>query len=311
MPNQLTGVTNLHERAYEVLGDVCRVVGLDATDAELLRLRSNAVFKLRAPLIARIATAPTAPERLPAVLAVTRWLADRGFPTVRPADDIAEQPVNVDGATVTFWHYIPTASFPAGTADLGRLLRDLHTGPTPPFPLRTLTDPLASIRATVRHHPGVLSPEEQSWLAGRIAALTEAWNALPFHEPPALLHGDAWIDNLLRHQDGHVILGDWDSVAIGPREWDLIHSHHGERRFGLSPSDIDDFTAAYGYDLREWDGYETLMQIRDTYAIGIHIRNAPGDPFSHRELAHRLQCLRTGDTHTRWHLKNSAPEIIA
>ncbi|MFD0856775.1 phosphotransferase family protein [Actinomadura adrarensis] len=107
------------------------------------------------------------------------------------------------------------------------------------------------------------------------------------------MHGDAWIDNLLNHQDGQVILGDWDSVAIGPREWDLIHSHHGQRRFGLLRADVEAFVAAYGYDLREWSGCEALMQIRDTYAIGIHIRNAPGDPFSRHELSRRLDSRRT------------------
>ncbi|MFA1550753.1 phosphotransferase [Actinomadura chokoriensis] len=305
MPNRLTGATNLRERAHQILDEVCNRVGLDPTGAELLRLRSNAVFKLRAPIIARIATAPTAVERLPAVLAVTRWLADRGFPTIRPADDITGQPMNVDGAAITFWHYIPTASTPATTADLGRLLHALHTGPTPPLRLRTLVDPLASIRATVQHQPGVLDHDDQRWLRDRIADLTDAWHALPFREPPTLLHGDAWIDNLLRHEDGHVLLSDWDSVALGPREWDLVHSYHGQRRFGLSPADVNDFATAYGYDLREWSGYETLMQIRDTYAIGIHIRNAPGAPFSCRELSHRLSCLRVGDTRTRWHMKEN------
>ncbi|WP_433234851.1 phosphotransferase family protein [Actinomadura nitritigenes] len=303
MPNQLTGATDLRQRAHTALTEVCDLVGLDATGAELLRLRSNAVFKLQAPIIVRIATAPNAAERLPAVLVVTRWLADRGFPTVEPADEITAQPVAIDGVAATFWRYVPTSATGVSTNDLGRLLRDLHKSPPPPFTVRSLTDPLASIRATVQCHPGVLVPADQAWLTTRIANLTDAWRALPFASPPTLVHGDAWIDNLLRHQDGHVVLGDWDSVAIGPREWDLIHSYHGQRRFGLSPTDVDTFAAAYGYDLREWAGYETLMQIRDVYAIGIHIRNAPGDPFSRQELEHRLTSLKTNATTVPWHMK--------
>ncbi|MER6808105.1 aminoglycoside phosphotransferase family protein [Spirillospora sp. NPDC000708] len=303
MPNQLTGATDLRRRAHAALTEVCDLVGLDATGAELLRLRSNAVFKLQAPIIVRIATAPNAAERLPAVLAVTRWLADRGFPTVEPADGITTQPVAVDGVTATFWRYVPSSATGVSTTDLGHLLRDLHNSPPPPFPVRSLTDPLASIRATVQLHPGVLTPADQAWLTTRITHLTDAWRALPFVSPPTLVHGDAWIDNLLRHQDGHVVLGDWDSVAIGPREWDLIHSYHGQRRFGLSRTDVDTFAAAYGYDLRTWAGYETLMQIRDVYAIGIHIRNAPGDPFSRQELKHRLSSLKTDATAVPWHMK--------
>lgn len=304
MPNHLTGATDLHERADQVLGTVCRRVGLDPSGAELLRLRSNAVFKLRAPIIVRIATAPNAIERLPTVLAVTRWLADRGFPTVTPADDVAEQPQTLDGVTVTFWHYIPSGTAKATTGDLARLLRDLHASPMPPFPIRTLTDPLASVRASVSDNRGVLDLGAQSWLTERISSLTKVWKTLPFAFPPTLIHGDAWIDNLLRHKDGHVVLGDWDSVAVGPREWDLIHSYHGQRRFGLISNEVNAFASAYGYDLREWTGFEPLMQIRDIYAVGIHIRNAPGDPFSRRELIRRLESLKKGSALDRWYLKD-------
>ena len=55
-------------------------MGIDRRDAELLRVRSNAVFKLRSEIVVRIATAPDALTRLPLVLAVARWLAERGFP---------------------------------------------------------------------------------------------------------------------------------------------------------------------------------------------------------------------------------------
>jgi aminoglycoside phosphotransferase (APT) family kinase protein len=304
MPNHLTGATDLHERAHHVLRTVCRRLGLDPTGAELLRLRSNAVFKLRAPIVVRIATAPNAIDRLRTVLAVTRWLANRGFPTVTPADDVAAQPVTLDGVAVTFWHYVPSGTTKVTTGDLARLLRDLHASPMPPFPIRTLADPLSSVRASVLDHRGVLDLEAHSWLTERISSLTKAWEALPFVFSPTLVHGDAWIDNLLRHEDGHIILGDWDSVAIGPREWDLIHSYHGQRRFGLIPHDVNAFASTYGYDLREWIGFETLMQIRDFYAIGIHIRNAPGDPFSRRELTRRLESLKNGNTLDRWYMKD-------
>ncbi|OLT37893.1 hypothetical protein BJF79_28540 [Actinomadura sp. CNU-125] len=109
-----------------------------------------------------------------------------------------------------------------------------------------LTDPLASIRATVQHHPGLLDTTELEWLRERIAAMTDAWHTPPFTAPLPLVHGGTRIDNLMRHQVGHIVLGDWDSVAIGPREWEPVHSHHGQRRFGLSPADVDDFTNAYG-----------------------------------------------------------------
>ncbi|RFU41202.1 aminoglycoside phosphotransferase family protein [Actinomadura logoneensis] len=302
MAESLAGVASLADRAQQILHTACQTVGLDHRGAELLRLRSNAVYKLKDPIIVRIATAPTAAERLPAVLAVTRWLDQHGFPAVRPADHIADQPVMCTGVAVTFWDYVPCSDVPSTTSELGRLLRDLHAYPAPPISLRSLDDPLASLRANLRQHPESLTPGERDWLSHRINDLTEQWKQLPFAGPPALVHGDAWIDNLFRHHDGHVVLGDWDSVALGPREWDLIHSYHGQARFGLSQRDVDSFATAYGYDLRTWPGYEALQRIRDLYAVGIHIRNAHGDPFSRQELPRRMRSLIEGTT-DRWHMK--------
>ena len=95
-------------------------------DARLLRLHSNASFALpSAGLVVRIATNPPALDRVAASIAVTRWLADRGFPCVIPAD-IDDQPLVIAGHVVSVWRYVPTADAPAPTgAEIGRLLRDL------------------------------------------------------------------------------------------------------------------------------------------------------------------------------------------
>ncbi|MDF5757285.1 aminoglycoside phosphotransferase family protein [Spongiactinospora sp. TRM90649] len=296
---------SLAEEATAVLREVCRKTGLDAEGAHLMRVRSNAVFKLRGEIVVRIATAPDALTRTPVVLAVARWLAERGFPSVRPADELGDQPVVQSGRVVTFWRYVPASGRPT-TTELGRILRDLHRLPVPPFALKRLADPLADIRRTVERaaadEAGVLTPRQRDWLRHRVAELTARWDDLDDIGPHVLLHGDAWIDNLLRHADGHVVLCDWDGVAVGPRQWDLVHTYHGQRRFGLTAGDVDAFAAAYGRDLRAWPGYSTLMEIRDMYAVGIHIRNAAGDPFSRRELPRRLDSLTKGDGHARWYM---------
>ncbi|WP_405086578.1 phosphotransferase enzyme family protein [Microbispora sp. NBC_01389] len=319
---------SLAEEAFEVLREVCARIGVDARGAQLMRLRSNAVFKLRAnapgwdragdgragggraggrargqtsgEMVVRIATAPDALTRLPVVLAVARWLADRGFPTVRPVDEIPGQPIVHEGRAVTFWRYVPSRGRPT-TRQLGGVLRSLHREPVPPMGLRTLTDPLAEVRHAVEQRAEVLTPGQRSWLSDRIEELTGRWRDLDTGAP-VLLHGDAWIDNLLRCQDGHVVLCDWDGVAVGPREWDLVHTYHGQRRFGLSTDDVDGFAHAYGSDLRQWPGYGTLMEVRDMYAVGIHIRNAAGDPFSRQELPRRLDSLTRGDGQARWYM---------
>ncbi|MFI6796516.1 phosphotransferase enzyme family protein [Streptosporangium canum] len=290
----------LAEEAFAVLRDVCEELGIDHRDAELLRVRSNAVFKLRSEIVVRIATAPNALTRLPVVLAVARWLAQQGFPAVRPADEISEQPVVHEGRVVTFWHYVPASGRPT-TTELGEILRSLHLLPVPPVALKRFADPLSEVRRAVDHSEELTSCQ-RAWLRDRIAELTERWSGLGVDGSPVLLHGDAWIDNLLRCTDGHVVLCDWDGVAVGPREWDLVHTYHGQRRFGLTAADVDAFADAYGSDLRSWPGYSTLMEVRDMYAVGIHIRNAGADPFSRRELPRRLDSLTRGEQHARWYM---------
>jgi aminoglycoside phosphotransferase (APT) family kinase protein len=291
---------SLAEEAFTVLREVCEDLGIDHRDAELLRVRSNAVFKLRSEIVVRIATAPNALTRLPLVLAVARWLAEQGFPAVRPADEISDQPVVHEGRVVTFWHYVPASGRPT-TTELGEILRSLHRLPVPPVALKRFADPLSEVRRAVNRSEELTSCQ-RGWLRDRIAELTDRWSGLGVDGSPVLLHGDAWIDNLLRCTDGHVVLCDWDGVAVGPREWDLVHTYHGQRRFGLTAADVDAFADAYGSDLRSWPGYSTLMEVRDLYAVGIHIRNAGTDPFSRRELPRRLDSLTRGEKHARWYM---------
>jgi Ser/Thr protein kinase RdoA (MazF antagonist) len=293
-------MNSLAEEAFTVLREVCEDLGIDHRDAELLRVRSNAVFKLRSEIVVRIATAPNALTRLPLVLAVARWLAEQGFPAVRPADEISDQPVVHEGRVVTFWHYVPASGRPT-TTELGEILRSLHRLPVPPVALKRFADPLSEVRRAVDRSQE-LTPCQQGWLRDRIAELTDRWSGLGVDGSPVLLHGDAWIDNLLRCTDGHVVLCDWDGVAVGPREWDLVHTYHGQRRFGLTAADVDAFADAYGSDLRSWPGYSTLMEVRDLYAVGIHIRNAGADPFSRRELPRRMDSLTRGEKHARWYM---------
>ena len=291
----------LAEEVFGVLHAVGDRIGVNTRGAQLLRLRSNAVFKLTSGVIVRITATPDLIPQLNAGLAVARWLVRRGFPSVRPADYISDEPIEHDGRVVTFWQYVPVSGRPT-TRELGRILRHLHDQPVPPFPIKRLADPLAEVRCAVENRSEVLTPDQRAWLRDRIEELTERWNSLESCGPPVLLHGDAWIDNLLRRHDGHAVLCDWDGVAVGPREWDLVHTYHGQRRFGLSAADVDEFARAYGSDLRRWSGFGTLMEIRDMYAIGIHIRNAAGDPFSRRELPRRLDSLTRGDGQARWYL---------
>jgi hypothetical protein len=213
---------DLYRRARHVLAEVCARLQLDPRGAELLRLHSNAVFRLPAGLIVRIRIGPDGYTRVLTSVQVTAWLAERGFPTVRPAS-VAGQPWRIEGAVVSLWQYVHAAPGPAPTAaELGRLLRELHQQPRPPFGLPASRDPFAGIAEAIENIPDALAPADRDWLTQYISEVRDAWSLLRYPLEPGLIHGDPHQGNLLRATDGRAVLFDWDSTCQGHREWDLI-----------------------------------------------------------------------------------------
>ncbi len=292
----------LDETMHSILVAVGRRIGVPVRDARLLRLHSNAILALpSAGLLVRIATNPDALASVRAAVAVTRWLAARGFPCVVPAD-IDGQPLVERDRVVSIWHYVPTVPGPPATgSDLGRLLRVLHAQPLPSHPPGGLTDPFASVANAIEERPDAMSDAQRRWLRGRIAELREQWPALALPRPPGLIHGDAHPNNLMRSASGGILLGDWDHVAVGPREWDLAQVHYTRRRFGRpSKEDIEGFTSAYGWDIRTWTGLETMIAVREVTGLSAYIRTAATKASAHQELAQRLETLQCHDTAARW-----------
>jgi aminoglycoside phosphotransferase (APT) family kinase protein len=148
-----------------------------------------------------------------------------------------------------------------------------------------------------------MSPATQLWLREQITSLRRQWSALDFPRPAGLIHGDAHIGNLMRAASGQAVLGDWDHVATGPREWDLAQIHYMDRRFGRAGENgIDAFAAAYGWDIRTWPGLDTLIAIREITGLSPYIRAARDRPDYRQQLAYRLRTLQSGDTQARWAL---------
>jgi aminoglycoside phosphotransferase (APT) family kinase protein len=152
--------------------------------------------------------------------------------------------------------------------------------------------PLISARRAIGSSRAI-DEEERAWLTERCEQLLDAYGQLSFQLPDGIIHGDAYRGNLLR--DGNrVVLADWDAVSTGPREVDLIPTLQAPR-FGLPGDQRDAFVAAYGQDIRSWDGYPVLRDIREISTLTALLRDGHADASARRELRIRLQSLRTGD----------------
>ncbi|MGV9336657.1 phosphotransferase [Nocardia sp. NPDC003726] len=282
------------------LTQASQLAGLEASDATPLREHATGVWLLpRVDAVARIGRADTA-DRAEVSLIVANWLVAEAFPAPEP---LTVQPIAVDDAVVTFWRYYPQpdAADRPPVAELGNLLRQLHNLGEPPITLDEY-QPLAELTGLLDGDDAAVLPRaERDWLAQRASSLIESYSRLDSALGMGLVHGDAYPGNLLWGPDRTVLLGDWDEVSIAPRELDLTNTYQGIR-FGRPSEVLDQFTAAYGYDVRLSPSFPTLREMRDLHTLGSFIRRAAkGDDAAEHELMHRLATLRAGADSARWH----------
>ncbi|MDT3726226.1 aminoglycoside phosphotransferase family protein [Streptomyces sp. DSM 41972] len=214
-----------------VLREACEAAGLDATGVELLRLGSNAVYRLASlPIIVRIARDPGVLPEMERAVGVARWLQTVDFPAARVPTGIA-QPVVVRGLVVTFWESVQEREEYATVGELADLLRRLHWLEKPESLGLPYFDPMTKLPASLDGLNAV-SEEDRSFLEERAAKLAKEYDRLDFVLPFGMIHGDASIGNILRHRNGHAVLIDLDGFALAPREWDLIQTSLFYDRYG-------------------------------------------------------------------------------
>lgn len=83
------------ETAHRLLAVAGEQLDLDVQGAALIRIGSNAVFRLQKPVIVRIARDPGSLDEARKQVAVARWLEDARYPATRALH--VEQPIDVEG----------------------------------------------------------------------------------------------------------------------------------------------------------------------------------------------------------------------
>ncbi|MEY9211561.1 hypothetical protein ABH917_001007 [Thermobifida halotolerans] len=228
-------------------------------------------------------------------LAIARWLLAESFPVVRP---LVTQPLTVDGHVVTVWEAIPDPVI-ASPADLGALLRRLHElCPSEDLELPAL-DPFRGVEGYLNAAVG-LSLDELRQLRHLHGRLRTAFQHLVFELPSGPVHGDAHRKNAIRGSDGRVVLLDLERFSTGPREWDLIVAAVYVRLGWYSPADYTDFVRAYGTDVREWVGFETLAAIRELRMTAWLCARTGREPHLLPEARKRIASLLTPSAPRHW-----------
>ncbi|MEU7555744.1 aminoglycoside phosphotransferase family protein [Streptomyces sp. NPDC044571] len=274
--------------------DVLTAAGLTGP-AGLLALGENAVFAL-GDVVVKVGREAALLERAERELAVAAWLAQASVRAVRAAEP---EPRLVAGHPVTVWHRLPEAVRPAAPEDLALLLRQLHALPEPPFALPA-RDLLGGVERWLRLAGEAIDPADAAYLRARRDAHAVEVAALTPQLAPGPIHGDALPRNVHVGPDGPVLV-DLETVSVDLREHDLVVMALSRDRYGLAAEAYEAFTAAYGWDVRDWEGCAVLRGARETASCAWVSQHAPTNPRALAEFRRRIACLRDGDSDTRWH----------
>jgi len=241
--------------------------------------------------------------RVPKVVQVARWLATQDVPAVRLFPGVPA-PVRAAGALATIWCDAspggrpPSAAPPPSSADLGRMLRRLHSL-VPPLPALPRWDPLDDVRRRMSDAEA-LPPADRVFLANLTERVAADLRTVDYQLPPTVIHGDAHLGNLIRTPSGEVVVCDFDAVSIGPPEWDLTPVAVGTARFGYPSWWQPLLAASYGFDVTRWDGFPVLRAVRELKLVTSVLPILASNPTAAAQFRVRLDSLRSGDTTVRW-----------
>ncbi|MFI9642449.1 phosphotransferase [Micromonospora sp. NPDC051925] len=301
------------EAAEEIrrgLGAIRRRTGLDSGEAQLMRYTINAVYKLGNRVV-RLSQGNAARERAEKVVRGMALLRQHEVPAV-DLDDAFVQPVVVDQWVATIWHYLPHAEGRPKAVELAAPLARLHAiADSPPYlpqwatittarrrlgGLSTLpADDLLFTEQWVSREVGTSLDSLVALLLSRCDDLEGQVAAARWQLPVGVIHGDAHVGNLLAGR-----LCDFDSLAVGPREWDLVPLVHSFVRFGESIEPYKQFAAAYGFDLANSSSWPLLREVRELQLVTSVLDKLPGRPEVAHTLGHRLRTYLAGDRSAIW-----------
>ncbi|GAA0950864.1 phosphotransferase [Nonomuraea longicatena] len=294
----MTGSSAAESEARAVLEAACRQAGVGVEGASLMRLSENALYRLPGGVVARVSRAGQSAVAIREVR-VARWMRAQGVPAVQPVPGL-DQPVEVRGRAVTWWLELPPHRH--GTAvEVAAALRRLHDQPIPAeFEIGRL-DPFVRLAERI-DRATTLAEADRAWMRGRLSELRSRWAARSEGLPDSVVHGDAWIGNVVGTTDGRVVLLDLERCSIGPPEWDLTST--AVKTFtlaGITTADYRRFVAAYGHDVTGWAGFETLRDIREFRMACMAAQVAAENPGRRAEVLHRVACLRGERGPRPWH----------
>jgi aminoglycoside phosphotransferase (APT) family kinase protein len=284
-----------------LLNRACLIAGLDPGSPRLLRMGSNAVYRLSAPVIIRISRPGADVDSARRTVAVARWLESVGYPSVRAVEVDGDQPIVIDGRAVTFWQAVSDDGDEyASVGEVAQVLTELHRLVAPEDLNLPPLEPFDKAAKRIEANDW-LSSADRDFLTETLAQMQESYGELDFVLPQGVIHGDANVGNVLHDGDGKPVVIDLDGFSIGPREWDLTLTAIYYDSFGWhTREEYETFARAYGFDIMKWPGYPVMRAVREFLMVPWVIQQAGESPRVAAEARKRINALRTGASRKDW-----------
>lgn len=282
-----------------VLARACDVAGLDTRGAHLLRVGSNAVYRLAGPVVVRISRSGADIHRVRKTVAVAKWLETVDYPAVRVVD--VDQPIVIDEHVITFWQAVSDDGDQyASVGEVAEVFAKLHGLIAPEDLHLPVLAPFGNADKRIEDN-NWLSPDDRDFLTRKLAEIRDSYAELDFVLPQGVIHGDASIGNVLRDFQGKPVVIDLDGFAIGPREWDVALTAIYYDSFGWhTREEYETFVRVYGFDIMQWPGYQTMRDVREFLMVTWVIQKADESPRAAAEALKRIAALRTGASRKDW-----------
>lgn len=295
----LSSTAALTERTADlVLAKACERAGVDSTGAKLIRLGSNAVYRLAEPVIVRISRDADTVENVMRQVLVARWLEQAGYPATRAIS--VDQPVDIDGHVATFWVSVSESEKYAPIRQVADLIRRLHDLKPPIGFTLPPAQPFADLESKLSVLAN-LDTADAEFLHELTGELKDRYETLDFPLAPGVIHGDANVGNVILSRDGEPVLIDLDGFAIGPREWDLVQTALFYERFGWhTEEEYRTFVEVYGFDIMSWSGYRVLAGYREISMTLWLAGKAGTDKEAAAEVRKRVESIRSGGSRRDW-----------
>jgi Ser/Thr protein kinase RdoA (MazF antagonist) len=286
--------------AHRAATAMCALAGLQDSELEPLRFGSNAVFGIDKTHVLRVMRPTTSLVDVQREIHLAREFARLNVPAVRLADIPAQQPLKALNCLGTVWErLLDEPDHNNLYRPLGQLLQLFHQRTVE---LRVPLEPWHQLASSDRRLAELRShyaPEDVAMLTRWSRRISATLDQVEPMLPDGVIHGQAEIGNVL-FRAGQPVLIDFEQVAIGPREWDLVHTAVAVTRLGRPEQCYRDFADAYGVDIRTWDGYETYRRLWELCATTWLMQHGHRSRKIAEEIEIRLQTWRDDNPETRW-----------